>query len=366
MGRLRLLVVIGTRPEAIKLAPVIAALRRIPGFKTTVCATAQHRELLDDALRVFGIRPQIDLDLMRRGQTHAAILRTTRSAVGRQLRRLRPELVLVQGDTTGALGAALAAKDAGIAVAHVEAGLRSFDRRHPCPEEGNRVRIDAVSQLLFAPTEQARRNLLREGLRPEAICVTGNTAVDALHWALRRTKPPRGLPRKNLIVVTLHRRETLGRTLEGVMRAIGEAAGRLPDWTWVFPVHLNPRVRRAARLLRRQPSVRLVPPLGYLEFVSLMKSSDFIVTDSGGIQEEAPTLKKPVLVVRRKTERPELLGHGGKLAGTSPQPLVRRLLAWAKGPRPAVPARNPFGDGRAAQRIAAALTAWAKSGRMKR
>lgn len=368
--RLKVLVVMGTRPEAIKLAPVVRALRRRRIFAVRVCATAQHRELLDEALAAFSLRPDVDLDLMRTGQSHADVLRRARKAVARVLRRERPDLVVMQGDTTTALAAALAAKEAGVPAAHVEAGLRSFDLRHPYPEEGNRVRIDAVCALHFAPTPAARRNLLREGLDPRGIRVTGNTAVDALRWALpraRRRHPGAlaGLPRRKLVVLTLHRRESFGRTLAGLMRAVAAASERLPGWTWAFPVHPNPRVRRAARILEGRARVRLLPPLGYLDFVGLMKRADFIVTDSGGIQEEAPTLGKPVLVVRRKTERPELLGRGGALAGTESGPLARALVRWAGGRRPKPPRRNPFGDGRASERIARALRAWAKSGTMK-
>ncbi|MBI3551217.1 MAG: UDP-N-acetylglucosamine 2-epimerase (non-hydrolyzing) [Elusimicrobia bacterium] len=364
----KLLVVAGTRPEAIKLAPVIAALRRLKGLSVRVCATAQHRELLDGMLDAFGIRPDIDLDLMRPRQSPGEVLRRCRKALAPVLARERPDLVIVQGDTTSALGAALAAKDAGVCVAHVEAGLRTHDPRQPFPEERNRVRIDRISRLWFAPTIGAARNLRREGLGPDGIFVTGNTSIDALLWALRRPGPPENrslarLPQKRLVVVTLHRRESFGRALDGLMRAIGQASARLPGWTWVLPVHPNPRVRRAARRLAGRSAVKLIAPLGYLDFVKLMKRADFLVTDSGGIQEEAPTLKKPVLVVRNKTERPELLGRGGKLIGNSGARLLRELTRWARGRRPKPPARNPFGDGRAARRIARALSAWARAKR---
>jgi len=365
--KVKALVAAGTRPEVIKLAPVLSALRRDKRFTTRLCVTGQHRGLLDGTLAAFGLAPDLDLDLMRPGQTPGEVLRRCRAKMARVLARERPDILLVQGDTTSALACALAAHDAGIAVAHVEAGLRSHDRRHPYPEEGNRVRIDAVSTLWFAPTRSARANLAREGLGPRGLFVTGNTAIDALRWALARrgrlsTSVLRALPKRRLVVVTLHRRESFGRPLEGLMQGLAEASERLPGWTWVLPLHPNPRVRRAARHLAGHPSVKVIEPLGYLDFVRLMRRAAFLVTDSGGIQEEAPTLRKPVLVVRRKTERGELLGRGGKLVGNSRAGLVRALMKWtrARGARPKTAGKNPFGDGRAAGRIVSALADWAR------
>jgi UDP-N-acetylglucosamine 2-epimerase (non-hydrolysing) len=357
----KVLLAAGTRPEVIKLAPVLKALKKKSGVDARLCVTGQHRELLREALRAFGLRPHVDLRLMRPGQTPAQVLERGRAALAPVLARERPDIVVVQGDTTSALAAALAARAAGIPVAHVEAGLRSHDLRHPWPEEGNRMRIDAVSQLWFAPTETARKNLLKEGRGPAWLSVTGNTAVDALRWALRRARPPGNLPKQKLVVVTLHRRESFGKPLKGLMSAIASAAKARPEWTWVLPVHPNPAVRRAAKALANLPTVRLVAPLGYLEFVGLMKRAEFLVTDSGGIQEEAPTLKKAVLVVRRRTERGELIGRGGKLIGNSGSRLKMELLKWTAGKRPAAPKRNPFGDGRAGERIAAILLRYHKA-----
>ncbi|MBI5241960.1 MAG: UDP-N-acetylglucosamine 2-epimerase (non-hydrolyzing) [Elusimicrobia bacterium] len=364
---MRVLAVAGTRPEVIKLAPVLARLRREPGVRVRLCVTAQHRRLLDDMLKVFGLKPHADLDLMRPRQTPAQVLRRTLRGMGRALARPRPDLVLVQGDTTTALGAALAAFRLGIPVAHVEAGLRTGDLDCPFPEEANRILIDRGSALLFAPTPGARRNLRREGVPADRIVMTGNTVVDALRWAASRPhrfREPalRGLGSAPLAVVTLHRRESWGKPLAGIFRAILEAARLLPDLLWVYPVHPNPAVSLPARRLLRHPRILLVPPLDYLDFVHLLRRARFIVTDSGGIQEEAPSLGKPVVVAREKTERPETLGRGSLLAGVSRPALVRAILRCARRPeRPR--AVNPFGDGKAAERIARALLRWARERR---
>jgi len=359
----RLLAVVGTRPEAVKMAPVIRRLRWERGFRVRICVTAQHRGMLDAMLRVFNLRPHTDMNLMRADQAPGAVLRRVLRGMERVLAREKPDLVLVQGDTTAALGAALAAFHHQVPVAHVEAGLRTGDLSNPFPEEANRVLVDRISALHFAPTPGARRNLLREGVRPASISVTGNTAVDALLWACGRRRrfrhrPLRRLGPEPLVLVTLHRRESFGAPLERVFRTILEAARRRPDLRWVFPVHPNPAVRLPARRILRHPRILLTPPLDYLDFVMLMKRASLIVTDSGGIQEEAPSLGKPVIVVREKTERPELLAGGGVLAGTSRATLLRALLHPAR-PVSSGPARNPFGDGQASERIARALRRWA-------
>lgn len=363
---LRVLAVAGTRPEVVKLAPVLARLRREPRVRASLCVTAQHRRLLDDTLRVFGLKPAADLDLMRPRQTPAQVLRRTLRGMARVLSRRRPDLVLVQGDTTTALGAALAAFRLGIPVAHVEAGLRTGDLACPFPEEANRVLIDRGSVLLFAPTPGARRNLLREGAPARSVTVTGNTVVDALRWAAARPGPfhapaLRRLGPGPLAVVTLHRRESWGRPMAGIFRAILDAARLLPDLLWIYPVHPNPAVRGPARRILRHPRIRLVPPLDYMDFVHLMARARLIVTDSGGIQEEAPSLGVPVVVARKKTERPETLGRGSTLAGVSRPALTRAILRCARRPAAAPRAGNPFGDGNASERIARALLRWARS-----
>jgi UDP-N-acetylglucosamine 2-epimerase (non-hydrolysing) len=362
---LKVLVVAGTRPEAVKLAPVLRRLRREPSrFRVRFCVTGQHRELLDEMLAELKLEPDHDLNLMRRGQSPGEVLPRVVAGVEKVLERERPDLVLVQGDTTSALGAALAAFHRGIPVGHVEAGLRSFDLKRPYPEEMNRVIVDRLSELLFAPTPLARRNLRREGLDARKIFVTGNTAVDAVLWAAARPgrfREPalRALSAKaRVVAVTLHRRESFGEPLAGVFRGLTRAVEADPELFLVYPVHPNPAVRSAARRLLRHPRILLTRPLGYLDFVRLMKRSETILTDSGGIQEEAPSLGKRVLVVREKTERPEVLGGGrGRLVGVGENEVFRALKGLSShgtlARRP-----NPFGDGRAAERIASAILYW--------
>mgnify|MGYP001619622337 CR=1 FL=1 len=350
-----LLVVMGTRPEVIKLFPVIRALRR-RGARARLCVTAQHRGLLDGMLREFGLKADFDLDLMRSGQRPSELLPKVIAGVDKVLASGRPDLVLVQGDTTSAFGACLAAFYRGISVGHVEAGLRTHDFSDPFPEEANRVFVDRLSTLLFAPTALARANLLREGIPARKILVTGNTGVDALEWALERAPkiPTPGFGAGPLAVMTLHRQENFGAPLERIFAGVRRAAELCPELTWVFPVHPNPRVRAAARRLRH-PRVRLTAPLGHSQFGALLKRAAFILTDSGGIQEEAPTLGKPVLVAREKTERPELLKGWGVLVGSSTEKIAREAVRLVR--RPPKPPRgpNPFGDGRAGERIAAAV-----------
>lgn len=348
---MRILLCAGTRPEAVKLAPVALALRRYPGVELVLCATAQHRGLLDRALADFGLKADLDLGAPPRGASLAAVFDRIVERLLCALERLRPDWVVVQGDTTAAWAAAYAAACARVRVAHVEAGLRSHDRRQPFPEEDWRVLIDSLATVHFAPTARAAKNLRREGYG-NSVLVTGNTAVDALKLArLPRTKRARA----PYAVVTLHRRESWGRPLAGIFCAVREAAERLERLDWVFPVHPNPAVARAARRFLVHPRVRLIRPLSYPRFLALMRGARFLVTDSGGIQEEAPSLGVPVLIVRDKTERPELLCRGGVLAGRSPKRLLKALLRFGSGSLPRVARKNPFGDGRAARRIAAAL-----------
>lgn len=366
MRTMRILVVMGTRPEVIKLAPLVRRLRREKGLRVRLCVTAQHRELLDGMLKDFDLRPDIDLDLMRPGQALNAFLAQALRELPAVFKKERPDLVLAQGDTATVLAAALSAFDGKIAFGHVEAGLRSFDKWLPYPEEKIRVMTDHVSDLLFAPTASAKANLLREGLDAKSIFVTGNTAVDALLEVAARPhafREPRlaALPAAaRLAVVTLHRRESFGAPLEGVFRGLLKACRSFPELTWAYPVHPNPRVRAAAHRILRHPRIMLLPPLGYFDFVHLMKRCEVIITDSGGIQEEAPSLGKPVLVIRDKTERTEALGQGATLVGLSSQKLLRELgKCLRRGPAARRPARNPFGDGRASERITAAILHWA-------
>lgn len=365
------LTVIGTRPEAVKLAPVIRALAGDPDLRSRVLCTAQHRELLDQMLEVFGIVPDVDLDLMRPGHTLAEVTARVLQRMDAVLTRDRPDLVLVQGDTTTVFASALAAFYRGVPVGHVEAGLRSFDLANPFPEEANRRLAAQLTTLHFAPTGRARDNLLREGVDPTRVFLTGNTVVDAIQAVLReRLLPPppapwRALPSKALpVYVTLHRRESWGEPLAGIFRALRRAADELPTLHLLYPVHPQPRVRETAeRLLRGHPRIALVEPLDYLENVACLQRCAFVVTDSGGLQEEAPVLGKPVLVTRSVTERPEAVEAGMSwLVGTREDAVYAAVMALAADPsrREAMgqPA-SPFGDGRAAGRILAAIRAHA-------
>jgi len=357
----------GTRPEAIKLAPVIHELARHPKeFEPTALVTAQHRHMLDQVLRVFDIRPDHDLDLMRPGQSLADVTVGVLRGVERVLRRVRPDMVMVQGDTTSALAAALAAFYQQIPVGHVEAGLRTRDKYSPYPEEMNRRLVSSLADLHFAPTRTARENLLREGVPRGRIHVTGNTVVDALK-AMRRSRVAwyvpvldKIAPEQRVILVTAHRRESFGPGFESICHALRMIVERNPHVEVVYPVHLNPNVRKPVRrILGGVSRVHLIKPLDYLPFVRLMERSYLILTDSGGIQEEAPALGKPVLVMRDVTERPEAVEAGtAKLVGTDAETIVtatERLLCVGAAYRKMARARNPFGDGRASARIAGAL-----------
>jgi UDP-N-acetylglucosamine 2-epimerase (non-hydrolysing) len=368
-------VVVGTRPEALKLAPLIRCLRqRSSRFTPVVIATAQHREMLDQVLSLFDITADIDLDLMRPDQTLGTLTEGVLHAMGGALAKLNPRLVVVQGDTTTAFTAALAAFYARIPVAHVEAGLRSGDPANPFPEEINRRLTAVLTELHFAPTPLARRRLRREGVPARKIAVTGNTIVDTLGSLLTSGGVPTtgrtrsvdlGLNGHRLLVVTSHRRESWGRELENICRAIRELVVRFPDLVVVYPVHLNPNVRDTVhRMLQDVERVRLIPPLDYAAFVELMHRAYVILTDSGGIQEEGPTLRKPLLVLRKVTERPEAFRAGlARLVGTDAPSIVAavsRLLTDPVAYRSMTADANPYGDGQAAERIVEALTRWSR------
>ena len=370
------LVAFGTRPEAIKMAPVIAALRaRAPRIRTRVAVTAQHREMLDQVLLLYGIVPDHDLDIMRPRQTLTQITTRALDRLGRLLDERLPDLVLVQGDTTTTFAAALAAFYRRIPVGHVEAGLRTYDKFHPFPEEINRRLTSHIADWHYAPTERARRALVREGVEPSRILVTGNTVIDAVLAVSK--KPPAGSlvndwkpdpaggpsrsegrqrPKRRLLLVTAHRRENFGAPLESICLALRDLVDRYPDVEVVYPVHLNPQVRGPVRaLLGGHRRIRLVPPMAYHPVVELMARSTLILTDSGGIQEEAPSLGKPVLVLREVTERPEAAEAGTvEVVGTDRKRIVaaaRRLLDDPRAYRRMARRLNPYGDGRAAARI---------------
>ena len=364
---MKILSIFGTRPEAIKMAPVIQELAKYPDRITSkVCATAQHREMLDQVLDLFGITPDYDLDLMQESQSPTQVASLVLAKLEPILKKEKPDWVLVQGDTTTVMAAAIAAFYARVRVGHVEAGLRTFDKWQPFPEEINRMIAGVTADLHFAPTAQSRQNLLREGVPSEAILVTGNTVIDALHWVAEQ--PFDSLPafkRSNVktILVTAHRRENFGRPIQDICEALKEIAEQYPCGVEiVYPVHPNPNIQEPVHhILGDVPRITLSPPLDYLPLVRLMKSAHLVLTDSGGIQEEAPGLGKPVLVLREKTERPEAVEAGTvRLVGTDRARIVeetRRLLEDEVHYQKMAQAVNPYGDGHAAERIVGALLA---------
>ena len=363
---MKVLVVMGTRPDVIKLAPVVFALRRRKNLRILICVTAQHRELLDQMLSVFKLQPDFDLNIMRKGQSPEDVARRVGERLGPLLTRHKPDLVVVQGDTTTAAAAAVCADQHRIAVAHVEAGLRSFDLNNPFPEESNRITIDRLAALHFPPTRKARANLSREGLRGPGVLVTGNTIVDALLWARRRAGiRPAAPSSKHEVLVTLHRRESFGKPLKRIFRTLTSLVRKHENLFLLYPLHPNPHVRLTARRLLRHPRIHLLKPLPYLDFLRLMDRVDFVITDSGGLQEESACLGKPVVVVRKATERPEIIAAGaGKLVGFN----QRRLIDWASRllkdnalHSRMSRAKNLYGDGKAAERIAAVISRWKPS-----
>jgi len=377
----RVLFAVGTRPEAIKLAPVIRALDADPRFTVSVCATAQHREMLDEVLDSWGIRPDHDLDLMRAGQTPDTVAAGILLRLPEVIRAERPDWVVVQGDTTTAMASALAAHHARVRIAHVEAGLRTGDLADPFPEEGNRRAIAALAHIHFAPTPRARAALLAEGVAPRRIHVTGNTVVDALLAARARIAarppevaaldallPPRG-DRRRIVLATLHRRENLPHGAEALGQALRAIAAR-GDAFVALPLHPNPRAGGPLRAaLSGLPNVALLPPLAPLAFLHLLERAHVALTDSGGVQEEAPALGTPVLVLRTRTERPEAIEAGtARLIGTDARRIaaeVARLLDDAAAHAAMARAHNPFGDGRASERIRDALAGRAQPPRAR-
>jgi UDP-N-acetylglucosamine 2-epimerase (non-hydrolysing) len=361
--RFKVLTIVGTRPEGIKMAPVIRALeQREDIFEHIFVSTAQHREMLDQVFHAFDIKPQIDLELMQPGQKLAQFASAAISRLSDLFEELKPNAILVQGDTTTVMSASLAAFYNGIKVGHVEAGLRSFDRENPFPEEINRKIAGCVGDFHFAPTSRARENLLREGVPGSTVFVTGNTIVDALRSmpleASFENPELNSLPFANsrVLLLTAHRRENHGAPLQEVCTAIKILISKFPDLRVVYPVHLNPNVNGPVyKLLADVERIHLVEPVSYGDLLRLMKLSFLVLTDSGGIQEEAPSFHKPVLILREVTERPEVLEAGaGKLVGTDTEKIVQatsRLLRDAQTYRQMSTAKNPFGDGRAAQRI---------------
>jgi len=365
--RKKIILIFGTRPEAIKLAPVIAELRRRPSnFATVVCATSQHREMQDQVLRVFDIKPDYDIDLMKSNQSLNEIVSRVLLGISSVLEREKPNYVLVQGDTSSALAASLAAFHLQIPVGHVEAGLRTYHKYEPFPEEINRRMVSVLADLHFAPTEHAKSNLIREGHCVDSVIVTGNTVIDALFSILNRTQMPSMLELMNvpsyvpIILVTGHRRENFGKGFQNICVGLKRIAEKHSDYHIIYPVHLNPNVQEPVfSLLGKIKNIHLIVPLQYVNFVHLMKRSEFIISDSGGIQEEATALGKLVLVMRDVTERPEAVEASVcKLVGTDPQRIfseATRLIEDKSKYHKANNATNIFGDGFAARRIVDAL-----------
>jgi UDP-N-acetylglucosamine 2-epimerase (non-hydrolysing) len=367
------LFIYGTRPEAIKMAPVILACRQQRGLEAVLCATAQHRELLDEINQTFDLVPDYDLGLMRPDQALPELTARGITAIAEVLRSVQPQVSIVQGDTTSALAGALASFYQRVPVAHVEAGLRTYDFDAPFPEEMNRQVIGRLTRWHFAPTERARENLLRENIAPGGIVVTGNTAIDALRIVGESEERGAADPMsalglvplaadERLTLVTAHRRESFGKPFQDLCDGLLGIVDRWPRLRIVYPVHPNPNVRRpVAERLGHHPRIHLVDPVSYRPFVRLLRLAWIVLTDSGGIQEEAPGLGKPVLVLRDTTERPEAIEAGtARLVGTSPVKLltaVEELMTDGARYAAMANAKNPFGDGHAAERIVATLAA---------
>lgn len=359
----KIMVIFGTRPEAIKMAPLIKELDKHSEFETLVCVTAQHREMLDQVLEEFKITPNYDLDIMQSGQTLAEI--TTRALVGLEniIMKESPDLVLVHGDTSTTFAGALAAFYNRIPVGHVEAGLRTYNKYSPWPEEMNRQMVDAISDIYFAPTETSKENLLKEN-KTHNIYVTGNTAIDAMATTVKEDYKNEVLEWADdcrLILLTSHRRENLGEPMEGIFKAVKRIVIDFPDIKVIFPVHLNQKVREVANsVLGDLDRVKLIEPLGVFDFHNFMNRSYLILTDSGGVQEEAPSLGKPVLVLRDTTERPEGIIAGTlKLVGTEEEPIynaIKELLTDDELYLCMSKAENPYGDGTASKKIVSAIS----------
>jgi UDP-N-acetylglucosamine 2-epimerase (non-hydrolysing) len=366
----KILIVVGTRPEAIKMAPLIRRLKADDDFSVFLCSTGQHREMILQVFELFSISPDVDLNLMQPNQTPTEVTARVLTGMDTVLRENRPDRVLVHGDTTTTLAATLASYYHKIPVGHVEAGLRTGNIHAPWPEEANRRLTDAIADKLYAPTSQARENLLREGIAAERILVTGNTVVDALQdvrsGPLHDERTRRALGErfpffgdgKKVLLITCHRRESFGENFRHICAALAQLADR-PDVQIVFPVHLNPNVRAVFAELSGHPRVTLMEPVGYLEFIFLMSECHAILTDSGGIQEEAPSLGKPVFVLRDTTERPEALAAGTvKLVGTDTRRIVEtvgELLDSAHVQAAMSKVHQPYGDGKACERIVTSL-----------
>lgn len=365
MRKIKVMSIFGTRPETIKMAPVVHELEKREEIESIVCVTAQHREMLDQVLKALKVKPDYDLNIMKQGQTLSDI--TTRALKGLEdvIKEVKPDIILVHGDTTTTFAGALAAFYQQVAVGHVEAGLRTYNKYSPFPEEMNRQFVGIVSDMNFAPTERSKNNLLREGKKEETIYVTGNTAIDALNLTVDEEysdEITEWIGDDRLIVLTAHRRENLGEPMYRMFKAIRRIIDKYDDVKMVYPVHLNPLVVKAANeVFGDSEKIKLIKPLEVVEFHNLLSRSYLILTDSGGIQEEAPSLGKPVIVLRDTTERPEGIDAGTlKLVGTEEETIyqmVDELLSDSMEYEKMSKASNPYGDGHASERIVDAIIA---------
>lgn len=363
MSKIKVMTVFGTRPEAIKMAPLVKELEKREEIQSIVCVTAQHRQMLDQVLEAFNIVPDYDLNIMQVGQTLCDITAKALQGLDKVIESVKPDIVLVHGDTTTTLSASMAAFYNQISVGHVEAGLRTYDKYSPFPEEVNRQITGIIADMHFAPTEISKENLLREGKKENSIYVTGNTAIDALNTTVKEDYNNPILDKignDRMILLTAHRRENLGEPMKNIFRAIKSIVEEFDEVSVIYPVHLNPKVREAAdEILGDNKKIHLIEPLEVVDFHNFLNKSYIIMTDSGGIQEEAPSLGKPVLVLRDTTERPEGI-HAGtlKLAGTDEKViynLAKELLASEEKYNEMSKTANPYGDGRASQYIVDAI-----------
>lgn len=360
---IKVMTIFGTRPEAIKMAPLVKELKKREEIECIVCVTAQHRQMLDQVLKTFEIVPDYDLDIMQQGQTLSDITARVLAGLESVIQEVKPNIILVHGDTTTTFAGALAAYYNQVDIGHVEAGLRTWNKYSPYPEEMNRQMVGVLADMHFAPTENSKNSLLKEGKKEESIYVTGNTAIDALATTVKDTYSNPVLEwakGSRLILITAHRRENLGEPMRGMFRAIRRVVEEYPDVKAVYPVHLNPKVREVAKdVLGDNENIKLIDPLEVIDFHNFIANSYLILTDSGGIQEEAPSLGKPVLVLRDTTERPEGIAAGTlKLAGTDEETIYRltkELLEDKEEYAKMSKASNPYGDGKASQRIADAI-----------
>ncbi|HJJ04517.1 MAG TPA: UDP-N-acetylglucosamine 2-epimerase (non-hydrolyzing) [Clostridiaceae bacterium] len=360
---IKVMTVFGTRPEAIKMAPLVKELKSRKEIECIVCVTAQHRQMLDQVLHTFNIVPDYDLDIMKQGQTLSDITSRALKGLEEVIQKVKPNIVLVHGDTTTTFAGALAAYYSQVDVGHVEAGLRTWNKYSPFPEEMNRQMVGVIADMHFAPTENSKNSLLKEGKKIENIFVTGNTAIDALSTTVDQSYKNEILDwigKDRMILITAHRRENLGEPMRGMFKAIKRIIDEFPDVKAVYPVHLNPKVREVANeVFGDDNKIKLIDPLEVIDFHNFLAKSYLILTDSGGIQEEAPSLGKPVLVLRDTTERPEGITAGTlKLAGTDEETiykLTKELLENNEEYEKMSKASNPYGDGKASKRIVDAI-----------